>query len=302
MPRKAWGSPGQLRAFRKMRAARKAKLAAKRGGKRRRRVLHGRKATGTVRIKFRRRARRNPTALIANPSFGYSRAYSRGFAAAFGKKRSKKRRRTGKRRYHTMAKRKRRRKSHARRPIRRRRRAIHRIRPSRRTRTIFVNPRHRRRRRRRRVHHRRHRRNPGFGRGGLLMRAFTPFAVGFVASMGAAVLDSALSGYPKVRQLVKVGGAVAIAFVGRKYPVASTAAIAALAASSGYPLGTRLAGGMVAHNPTEAVKGLGGMAGVYPEIGALLNGGVGALLSGVPDEGTAVMNYQTALGAADDDE
>lgn len=301
MPRKAWGSPAQLRAFRKMRAARNAKLRGKKsvrkGGKRT--ASRGRKATGTVRVKFRRSVRRrNPAALIANPgrpSAGYTRAYATGFAEAFGKKRRKsKKRRSVKRKVSTTMAKKRRKKSSARRSVRRRRRAVHRVRPSKRTRTIYINPGRRKRRRRRT-----HRRNPGTG--SLLMRAFTPFAVGFVASMGAAVLDTALSKYPKATHVVKVAGAVAIAFMGRRYPVASTAAIAALAASSGYPLGVKLAGGMVAKSPEEAVKGLGEMAGTYPEIGALLEGGVGALLEGVPDEGESVMNYQAALNGDEDE-
>lgn len=133
---------------------------------------------------------------------------------------------------------------------------------------------------------------------GLARRVFVPYAAGFLASMGAAVLDSAMSAYPAVRQLAKVGGAVAIAVFGRRYPEASAAAIGAIAGSQGYTLGTKLAGGMIAHTPAEAVKGLGEMQQTYPELGALLNGGVGALISGLggPDDVDAVArNYAAAL-------
>lgn len=142
--------------------------------------------------------------------------------------------------------------------------------------------------------------------GGLLRRVFVPYATGFVTSIGAAVLDAGLARWPVVRQVSKIGLAFAIAFAGRRYPMATTAAIASLAGAAGYPLGTRLSGGLVARTPAEAVKGLGEMQDSYPEVGALLSGGVGALLAGMgmpPDEGRVVENYQTALAnmAGDED-
>lgn len=139
--------------------------------------------------------------------------------------------------------------------------------------------------------------------GGLFKRAFVPYAVGFITSGAMGVLDAGLASYPMVKQIGKVGLALGVAaFMGRKYPTASIAAIAAIASSSGYALGTKLAGGMVASNPAQAVKGLGDMAVHYPELGALLNGGVGALLNGPPDVDDAVVNYATALNnMADDD-
>lgn len=165
-----------------------------------------------------------------------------------------------------------------------------------------LNPRRRRRgRARRRIGRRR--RNPGIGERSLLKRTLIPFAAGFATSMAAAVLDAGMASYPKLRNVVKVAGAVAIAFFGRRHPVASAAAIGALAGSSGYALGTRLAGGMIARTPEEAVKGLGEMNETYPEMGALLSGGVGALLTGAPDVPNVVGNYQVALdNMADDDD
>jgi len=138
--------------------------------------------------------------------------------------------------------------------------------------------------------------------GGTLKRAFIPYATGFITSAAIAVLDTGLSNYPVVKNIVKVGAALSIAAFGRRYPVASTAAIAAIAACQGYPLGTRLAGGMVAQNPAQAVKGLAGMAAVYPEMGALLNGGMGALLNGPENLDQTVIDYQQAVAnMADDD-
>ncbi len=142
--------------------------------------------------------------------------------------------------------------------------------------------------------------------GGLMRRVFVPYAAGFLTGGAASILDAGLEKYPVVKGISKVGLAFAIAFAGRRYPTASTAAIAALAASQGYPLGIKLTGGMFATSPAGAVKGLGEMSQHYPELGALLAGGVGALLSGMggpPNVPDVVTNYQTALAnmAGDDD-
>lgn len=139
--------------------------------------------------------------------------------------------------------------------------------------------------------------------GGLLKRAFVPYAIGFVTSGAMAVVDTGLANYPMAKQVGKVLLAVGVAAtVGKRHPVAATAAIAAIAASQGYAFGTKLAGGMLAQSPAQAVQGLGDMSRTYPELGALLNGGVGALLNGPPDIDSAVVNYATALNnMADDD-
>lgn len=125
--------------------------------------------------------------------------------------------------------------------------------------------------------------------------AFVPFASGFITSMAAAALDSGMASHPMAKRLVKVGGCIAIAMFGRKHPRASAAAIGALAASEGYALGTTLVGGMIAHNPAQVVAGAAKMQDVYPEMGALLQGGVGALLEGVPNVGVAASDYAEAL-------
>lgn len=165
-------------------------------------------------------------------------------------------------------------------------------------RRIYLNPRRRRIRRRR---------NPSFLGGGLLRRVLVPYAAGFITSGAMAVLDAGLANYPMVKQVAKIGGAFAIAIFGRRHPIASAAAISALASSQGYSLGTKLAGGFIAQTPADAVKGLGEMAATYPEMGALLQGGVGALLSGMgdPSDPTSVVsNYASAMNnmaESDDD-
>lgn len=269
-------------------------------------IYKSRKHPGVVRF----RVRRNPLqALIANPEsaalvpYGYDFAPKRRVKKRRSKKgassMAKRRRRSGKRRTRRAAPRRRaaaRRRVYRRRPRHRRRpRAIARLGAGR-TRTIYVNPSGRRRHRRIR-----RRRNPGFG--GLLRMAFVPYATGLATAAASAMLDSGLAQWPIVTHLVKVTGAVGIAaFFGRKHPLVASAAIGALGASQGYPLVTKLAGGMFAHTPAQAVKGLGEMSDSYPEMGALLQGGLGALLSGPSDVPVTASNYQTALMNMGDDD
>lgn len=179
-------------------------------------------------------------------------------------------------------------------------------------RTVYYNPSRRRGRGRRRMVRRR--RNPGGGGGSLISRVLKPYAIGFIASLGVAALDtfvakqfpSAASG--AINQLVKVGTAFAIAIGLRRKPDVARAAITAIAATAGYNLGSKLVGGMGAtQTPAQTVKGLGEMASSYPEIGALLQGGVGALLQGMgdvgpPNTGDVVSNYSAALSGMGDDE
>lgn len=267
-------------------------------------IFRSAKKPGVVRF----RVRRNPLqALIANPSWVPA-IYGADSAVRKRRKKSKgassmakkRKRRSGKRRARRAApRRKSYRRGKQRRAVRRARRSggpfAARVRRG--TRVIYINGRKGRRGRRVR------RRNPGFG--GLLRRAFVPYAAGVVTSAASAMLDTGLAKFPVVRQLVKVGGVLGIAaFLGRKYPQASAAAIGALGASQGYPLVTKLAGGLVARTPAEAVKGLGEMTETYPEMGALLQGGLGALLQGGPSDVPEVAaNYETALmNMADDDD
>jgi hypothetical protein len=165
-------------------------------------------------------------------------------------------------------------------------------------RRVYINPRR---------HRIRRRRNPSMMSGSLLKRVLVPYAAGFLASGVIAVIDTGLASYPMVKNVVKLGAAFVVAIAGRRYPTASIAAIASLAGSQGYGLGTKLAGGFIAQTPAQAVKGLGDMSRSYPEMGALLTGGVGALLNGMgdpSDPSSVVANYQTAmnnLAESDDD-
>lgn len=256
------------------------------------------------------------TAVIANP--GYTKAYAEGWDSTFGTKgktrmaKRKKSRRVRRRRgpgrpRKTSSKRRRR----IRRVSGRRLRFIGTVRPKkggrgrkrRKSVSIYANP---RRRSRRTV-----RRNPGFGSS--IKAAFTPFAAGFITSMGLAVLDTGLAAYPTVRTIGKAVGAVVIAAtLGKRYPSAAAGAIGALAASAGYVWGTKLAGGMLARTPAEVPKGLASMQEVYPtQMGALLNGmgvltgtsGMGALLEGSDSSTDDMVNqYQNALADSEDDD
>lgn len=145
---------------------------------------------------------------------------------------------------------------------------------------------------------------------GGIKSAFAPFVAGFLTSGVTAVLDKALANKsPMVRNLSKVGLLLVVsATLGRsaKYQRAATAATGAIAASIGYPLFVKMAGGISALNGAEAVEQLGNMAADEPGIGALLEGGVGALLEGPSDVAESAMDYEGALynmaGGADDDE
>lgn len=282
----------------------RTKPKARRASSRARRVV----ITGTLR-------RRNPYTLLANPGFSGGFGWG-GVPSVAGstprRRKARKARRKTTRRKGTSTMAKRRRKSRKGAKARRTRRRVYQIRPSRRTRTIYINPGRKRRRRRRKggagrrriVRHRR--RNPG--RGGIvssIKAAFTPLIAGALTGMACAAMDAALSKYPTGKKLAKVGGAVAIAMFGRRYPRAACAAIGALAATEGYNIGSKLVGGMPAvQKPEQVPKALSTMGESYPEIGALLEGGVGALLEGVPDERQSVANYATSLAnmAGDDDD
>lgn len=156
---------------------------------------------------------------------------------------------------------------------------------------IYINPRKRRGKGRRR-----HRRNPG---GVNVKHTFKLLIAGFAAGGLAAFIDKMLSGKSQIAaNLAKVGAAVIVAVVGKRYPSASAAAVGALSGSVGYAMVTRMGGGIVAHSPAGAVKGLAEMSDDYPEMGALLQGGLGALLEGDDDFGDlpgTVDNYETAL-------
>lgn len=318
MATKGYWTPARKRAFAKMRAGLKRKVGGGASRKRRKSSSSSRVGVTRLSVKRRRTVRRNPmTALLANPSFGYTPAYSAGYGNTFAKSRRKRKvKGMAKRRRKKSSGRVRRRKGAKRRVIRRAKRVTkaraHRYYKSRRGR-IYLNPRTRSRRRRKSSVRRRRsvRRNGKLGLMQAVKSAFMPFLVGALTGGAAAILEANLAKYPTVRNLAKVAGVVGVAvFLGRKNPRMAAAAIGALAASTGYALAIKYGGGMIARTPEEAVKGLGEMADTYPEMGALLNGGLGALLNGedgmggIPNVGAGVQNYEQALMnmAGDDDE
>lgn len=164
---------------------------------------------------------------------------------------------------------------------RRRLRTVIRLGPSKRRRTVYIN---------------------GSRNGMALVKStFTSFAAGFVAGGLSAVVDKQFATKPNIARIAKVLAAFGIAKFGARHPRAAAAAIGALASSEGYNMATKFLGGAkAAHTPDQAVQGLADMSEAYPEMGALLNGGMGALLAG--DEGMdgPLEDYQGALSGSTD--
>lgn len=309
-----WGSPKQLKALKKLIAARRAMVRGK-GGKARRSV---------------KRRKRNPLrALIANPGSparlklikrrvkarrSLSSASNTRSLLAPVKRRKRRasprkvtRRKTAKRRTTTRRKvgvshmaKKRRRRAGTRRitravrvPKRYARKYIKRRGSKRR---FYINPRRSRRRHR----------NPGMG-GGLLKSSLVSLGAGFVAAGASAVIDKYANGRPMIARVAKLVAALAIAKFGSRYPRAASAAIGGLAASEGYNMATRALGGLQsAQSEGDKVKAVADAASASPAMSALLDGGMGALLDGVPDVANSAYDYNTALaniaGDSDDED
>lgn len=283
MAKRGYWTPKRRAAFKRMRAGLKRthRVGVKRRVKRRR-------AVGGKR-------RRNPAMILANPStalvpYYYPPGSTRAVSTTKRKKRTTMRKRRKARRASPTRRRRRTRRAYTprRRRYHRRPRRVARRRSARAV--IYVNPRHRRRRHRRL----RRRRNPS----GMLRMVMTPIIAGFAASFVGAAIDKFVTN-TKLAALAKVGAIFAVAFGGRRSPRASVAAMGSLAGSLGYPMAVKLLGGMTATTTATAVQGLAGMSRTNPQIGALLNGGMGALLSGVGDAPSnlpvVASNYMTAL-------
>lgn len=295
-------------AFLRRMALGRAKASRKSGITAKRRRRSRRSTTGVVSMRIKRRRNPGMAALIANPSYvmyGPSGRTVIPVRRAKGKNMAKRRKRSSGKRRRTRRTtrpvvRRRRRRSVALAPRRRRRRRAYggSVRRRRRnpSRVVYMARRGRGRRVRRR-------RNPS-GMRGIFKTAFVPYIVGVATAGAAAMLDTGLARWPVARQIAKVGGVVAIAaFLGRKHPHAAAAAIGALGASQGYPLVTSLAGGFTARTPAEAVKGLAEANATNPEMGALLQGGIGALIEGPDSVDEVAADYATALhNMADDDD
>lgn len=147
-----------------------------------------------------------------------------------------------------------------------------------------------------------------------LRRSFAPLAAGWATGAAVAVLDNGLASMPGGRMVAKavlMVGVAATAGRSRSQGMRNAAAgmVGALAGSMGYRMGTRLAGGVVAHDTAELVEETQKAVTTGNEgMGALLTGGMGALLTGpqdAPNVPTTVYDYETALrniGAEDDDD
>lgn len=151
---------------------------------------------------------------------------------------------------------------------------------------------------------------------GGVVETLKEFGISFVVGMAVQKLDEFLAKndtFKKIpSQWSKAVAAVALGILGRRLGGRardiSGKAIVALGALQGYSFFTAASGGApAAQSPGQAIEGLGNMAQTYPEMGALLQGGVGALLQGMGDygpmrEGDIVANYGQALQGMGDDE
>jgi hypothetical protein len=161
------------------------------------------------------------------------------------------------------------------------------------------------RRRRRHHHHRgRHRRNPGMG-GGFIKAAMGSLLPMGLGGLGGAVCGLAdakfMSDKPVISALSKVVLGAAGAALLRKRPALAAGWAGGVMGSFGYSMGVKAAGGLVAHSPTTALKGIADMAQDNPEMAALLEGltpddGVGDITDDMGD----ASDYVSALQGSDD--
>jgi hypothetical protein len=189
-------------------------------------------------------------------------------------------------------------------PRRKRRRARRAPTTTRRRRRRHVAVRNPRRRRRHHHHRGRHRRNPGMG-GGFIKAAMGSLLPMGLGGLGGAVCGLAdakfMSDKPVVSALSKVAlGALGAALL-RKRPALASGWAGGVMGSFGYSMGVKAAGGLVAHSPTTALKGIADMAQDNPEMAALLEGltpddGVGDITDDMGDAG----DYAEALQGSDD--
>lgn len=304
-----WGSPGQLRALKKLIAARRAMVRGKGGKsrrttKRRRNPLHALIANpGTPgRLKLIKRRAKARRSLFIGPIQQFKKKKRKAAPKARTRRKSAKRRIVTKRRkvgVSHMAKKRRRRAGTRRitRAIRVPKRYARRYMKQKGKKRFYINPRRRSRRYR----------NPEI-RGGLVKTALVAIGAGFAASAASAVIDKYAGGRPMIARVGKLITALAIAKFGGRYPQAASAAIGGLAASEGYNIMTRALGGLAsAQTPADAIKSVAASAaGGNPAMGALLDGGLGALLNGVPDVEESAYDYNEALsnmaGGYDDDD
>ena len=165
-------------------------------------------------------------------------------------------------------------------------------------RVTVANPRRRRKSSRR--HHARRARNPGSSLMATAKAALMPMAAGGAAGALAGYVDTKfLANRPTVSVLVKIGlgiaGAVALR---RKHPTMAMGFAGGMIGATGYSYGVKFAGGHVALNGLQGLRGLADMAASDPETANLIAG----LADVVPDQmGDAAAEYNDALGDQQDD-
>jgi len=161
-----------------------------------------------------------------------------------------------------------------------------------------LNPRRRRRRARRNPGRRRHyRRNPS-GLMGAAMSSILPMGLGGIGGAIAGFADAKLmSDMPVVSALSKVATGALGAVLLRRRPALAFGWAGGVMGSFGYSMGVKAAGGLVAHSPTSALKGIADMASDNPEMAALLEG-LGDLEPGVGDTDQVgdASDYNESLG------
>jgi hypothetical protein len=181
------------------------------------------------------------------------------------------------------------------------------------SRALVANPRRRRkrraakitrnprRRRRVRARSRRHyRRNPG-GLVGAAMASILPMGLGGIGGAAAGFVDAKfLSDSPVLSALSKVAAGALGAVVLRRRPALAYGWAGGVLGSFGYSMGVKAAGGLVAHSPSAALKGIADMAGENPEMAALLEGLGDLQPLGDADDGTlGDSDYNASLGDTD---
>jgi hypothetical protein len=139
--------------------------------------------------------------------------------------------------------------------------------------------------------------------GGGMMKA----AIASLLPMGLGGLGGAVCGFadarfmsdkPVVSALSKVALGALGAAVLRKRPALAYGWAGGVMGSFGYSMGVKASGGIVAHSPTTALKGIADMAQDNPEMAALLEGlGDSGNDDGIGD---ASADYVSALGDSDE--
>jgi len=151
-------------------------------------------------------------------------------------------------------------------------------------------------RRRRRHSHAKRRRNPGMA-GGFMKAAIGSLLPMGLGGIGGAVCGMAdakfMSDKPVISALSKVALGAAGAALLRKRPALAFGWAGGVMGSFGYSMGVKAAGGLVAHSPTTALKGIADMAQENPEMAALLEGLT-------PDDGIADLTADDGVGDAGD--